>query len=83
MGARPTSDQGSAPGDSAGPVLTPRETEVLALVAEGLTNRQIGERLFISEKTASVHVSRLLAKLGAGTRGEAAAIARRRGLLGD
>jgi DNA-binding NarL/FixJ family response regulator len=50
---------------------------VLALVAEGLTNRQIGERLFISEKTASVHVSRLLAKLGAGTRGEAAAIARR------
>ena len=83
LGARPASDRGSAPGDSAGPVLTPRETEVLALVAEGLTNRQIGERLFISEKTASVHVSRLLAKLGAGTRGEAAAIGRRRGLLGD
>jgi DNA-binding CsgD family transcriptional regulator/tetratricopeptide (TPR) repeat protein len=81
LGPRPTSGDGSAPG--AGPVLTPREAEVLALVAEGLTNRQIGERLFISEKTASVHVSRLLAKLGAGTRGEAAAIARRRGLLGN
>jgi DNA-binding CsgD family transcriptional regulator len=77
------SGEGKAPGDRAGPVLTPREAEVLALVAEGLTNRQIGERLFISEKTASVHVSRLLAKLGAGTRGEAAAVARRRGLLGD
>jgi DNA-binding CsgD family transcriptional regulator/tetratricopeptide (TPR) repeat protein len=83
LGARPTPDRGSAPGDTARPVLTPRETEVLALVAEGLTNRQIGERLFISEKTASVHVSRLLAKLGGGTRGEAAAIARRRGLLGN
>ncbi|HEX6417419.1 MAG TPA: LuxR C-terminal-related transcriptional regulator, partial [Acidimicrobiales bacterium] len=63
--------------------LTPREREVLALVAEGQTNRQIGERLFISQKTASVHVSRLLAKLGASTRGEAAAIARRTGLLDD
>lgn len=63
--------------------LTPREREVLALVAEGHTNRQIGEALFISQKTASVHVSRLLAKLGAATRGEAAAIARREGLLDD
>ena len=82
--ARSGPGDGSAAGDGArGPVLTPREAEVLALVAEGLTNRQIGERLFISEKTASVHVSRLLAKLGAGTRGEAAAVARRRGLLGD
>jgi DNA-binding CsgD family transcriptional regulator/tetratricopeptide (TPR) repeat protein len=63
--------------------LTPREAEVLALVADGLTNRQIGERLFISSKTASVHVSRLLAKLGAATRGEAAAIAHRRGMLRD
>ena len=49
----------------------------------GRTNRQIGEELFISEKTASVHVSRLLAKLGAATRGEAAAVARRQGLLDD
>jgi DNA-binding CsgD family transcriptional regulator/tetratricopeptide (TPR) repeat protein len=68
---------------SAGAGLTPREREVLALVAEGRTNRQIGERLYISQKTASVHVSRLLAKLGASTRGEAAAIARRSGLLDD
>jgi DNA-binding CsgD family transcriptional regulator/tetratricopeptide (TPR) repeat protein len=71
----------AAPG--AGPALTPREGEVLALVAEGRTNRQIGEVLYISEKTASVHVSRLLAKLGASTRGEAAAAARRAGLLDD
>jgi len=79
-----TPGDGPRRGDSAGgPVLTPREAEVLALVAEGMTNRQIGERLFISGKTASVHVSRLLGKLGAGTRGEAAAVARRRGLLGD
>ena len=77
-----SSGGGSRAGDG-GAALTPREAEVLALVAEGLTNRQIGERLFISEKTASVHVSRLLAKLGAGTRGEAAAVARRRGLLAD
>jgi DNA-binding CsgD family transcriptional regulator len=65
------------------PPLTPREAEVLALVAEGRTNRQIGEVLFISEKTASVHVSRLLAKLGASNRAEAAAAARRAGLLED
>jgi len=69
-----------AAGDRA---LTPREREVLALVAAGRTNRQIGEELFISQKTASVHVSRLLAKLGAATRGEAAAVARREGLLDD
>lgn len=62
--------------------LTPRELDVLGLVAEGHTNRQIGEQLFISEKTASVHVSRILAKVGAANRGEAAAIARRLGLAG-
>ncbi|HKE73722.1 MAG TPA: AAA family ATPase [Acidimicrobiales bacterium] len=72
----------AAPGAGGSP-LTPREAEVLALVAEGRTNRQIGEALFISEKTASVHVSRLLAKLGASNRAEAAAAARRAGLLGD
>lgn len=65
-----------------GDVLTAREAEVLALVAEGLSNRQIGERLFISGKTVSVHVSNLLAKLGAGGRAEAVTIAHRRGLLG-
>jgi DNA-binding CsgD family transcriptional regulator/tetratricopeptide (TPR) repeat protein len=60
--------------------LTRREAEVLALVAEGRTNRQIGQALFITEKTASVHVSRILAKLGVASRGEAAAVAHRLGL---
>jgi DNA-binding CsgD family transcriptional regulator len=60
--------------------LTERELEVLLLVADGKTNRQIGEELFISEKTASVHVSRILAKLEVGSRGEAAAVAHRIGL---
>jgi DNA-binding CsgD family transcriptional regulator/tetratricopeptide (TPR) repeat protein len=72
-----------ATGAGADRALTPREREVLGLVAAGRTNRQIGEELFISQKTASVHVSRLLTKLGASTRGEAAAIARREGLLDD
>ena len=62
--------------------LTARELEVLALVATGRTNRQIGEALFISEKTASVHVSRILAKLGATSRAQAAAIAAQLGLGG-
>lgn len=63
-------------------LLTAREAEVLALVADGLSNRQIGERLFISAKTVSVHVSNLLAKLGVAGRTEAVAVAHRRGLLG-
>ncbi|MGW6130170.1 helix-turn-helix transcriptional regulator [Cellulomonas sp. NPDC055163] len=62
-------------------VLTAREAEVLRLVARGLSNRQIGEELFISAKTVSVHVSNLLAKLGASGRTEAATLAHRRGLL--
>ncbi|MFP3713365.1 helix-turn-helix transcriptional regulator [Puerhibacterium sp. TATVAM-FAB25] len=61
--------------------LTDREEEVLALVAQGLSNRQIGERLYISTKTVSVHVSNLLAKLGVSGRAEAVAVAHRRGLL--
>jgi DNA-binding CsgD family transcriptional regulator len=52
--------------------LTARERQVLELIAEGLSNRQIGERLFISGKTASVHVSAILRKLGASSRTEAA-----------
>jgi DNA-binding CsgD family transcriptional regulator/tetratricopeptide (TPR) repeat protein len=60
--------------------LTQRETEVLVLLAEGWTNRQIGQELFITAKTASVHVSRILAKLGVAGRGEAAAVAHRLGL---
>jgi DNA-binding CsgD family transcriptional regulator/tetratricopeptide (TPR) repeat protein len=62
-------------------VLTRRERDVMELVAAGLTNRAIGERLFISEKTASVHVSNVLAKLGASGRTEAVAIIGRHGLL--
>ena len=61
--------------------LTGREEEVLALVAEGRSNREIGKQLFISAKTVSVHVSNILAKLGAAGRTEAVALARRRGLL--
>jgi DNA-binding CsgD family transcriptional regulator len=68
----------SSPAASLG--LTQREAEVLVLVAEGRTNRQIGQALFITPKTASVHVSRILAKLGVAGRGEAAAIAHRLGL---
>jgi DNA-binding NarL/FixJ family response regulator len=61
--------------------LTTREREVLRLVAAGRTNGEIGSELFISTKTASVHVSNILAKLGVGARGEAAALAYREGLL--
>jgi DNA-binding CsgD family transcriptional regulator len=61
--------------------LTEREREVLALVAEGRSNSQIAQALFISPKTASVHVSNILAKLGVAGRGEAAAVAHRNGLL--
>jgi len=58
--------------------LTTRERQVLELVAEGLSNKQIGERLFISAKTASVHVSAILRKLGVATRTEAALVIARR-----
>ncbi len=57
--------------------LTPREAEVLTLVARGLTNREIATALVISVKTASVHVSHILRKLDAPNRREAAAIAHR------
>jgi DNA-binding CsgD family transcriptional regulator/tetratricopeptide (TPR) repeat protein len=60
--------------------LTRRETEVLELVAAGHTNRQIGQELFITPKTAGLHVSRILAKLGVAGRGQAAAVAHRLGL---
>ncbi len=65
------------------PGLTGRELEVLRLVAAGRSNRDIAAELFISAKTASVHVSNILAKLGVHTRVEAAAIAHRAGLAGS
>ncbi|MGN9845394.1 helix-turn-helix transcriptional regulator [Nonomuraea sp. H19] len=61
--------------------LTSRESEVLRLVAEGRSNRQIATALFITAKTAGVHVSNILAKLGVGSRTEAAALAHRLGLF--
>ncbi|WP_241564134.1 response regulator transcription factor [Nonomuraea polychroma] len=61
--------------------LTERELEVLRHMANDASNRRIASVLFISPKTVSVHVTRILAKLGASNRGEAAAIARRIGLL--
>ena len=70
--ASPVSD-GALPGYG----LTEREREVLALVAEGRSNSQIGAELFITRKTASVHVSNILAKLGVASRGEAAALLHR------
>ena len=63
--------------------LTPRETEVLALLGDGLTNREIGGELFISDKTASVHVSRILSKLSVPNRAAAAAAAQRLGVTRD
>jgi DNA-binding CsgD family transcriptional regulator/tetratricopeptide (TPR) repeat protein len=65
----------------AGEQLTTREQEVLTLVATGRSNREIAQQLFISAKTVSVHISNLLAKLGAASRTEAVAIARRDHLL--
>ena len=76
-------------GTAAGPAdplahfgLTAREREILQLIAAGLSNGQIATELFISPKTASVHVSRILAKLDVGGRVEAAAVAHRLGLTG-
>jgi DNA-binding NarL/FixJ family response regulator len=69
----------AVPGDGAAG-LTARELEVLRLVAAGRSNQQIAEALYISRKTASVHVSHILAKLGVRTRVEAAAVAHRLGL---
>ncbi|MEW2157507.1 AAA family ATPase [Streptomyces sp. NPDC007189] len=74
--------QALAPADPAAALgLTSRERDVLRLVSAGRTNRQIAEELFISPKTASVHVSNILSKLGVSGRGEAAALAHRLGLF--
>jgi DNA-binding CsgD family transcriptional regulator/tetratricopeptide (TPR) repeat protein len=70
-----------APARAVADPLTDRERDVLERVALGRTNRQVGEELYISEKTVSVHLSRVMAKLGASRRAEAVAIAYDRGLL--
>ncbi len=75
--AAPGPDRRSAESDFG---LTEREREVLVLLAAGRTNRQIGEELFITRKTASVHVSRILSKLGVANRAEAAGVAHTLGL---
>ncbi|WP_413755888.1 response regulator [Streptomyces sp. MMBL 11-3] len=68
--------EGAAPCDGTGPAgLSEREREFLALIGEGLTNRQIGQRLYLSEKTVKNGVSRLLAKLGVERRIQAAVLA--------
>ena len=82
LGARGLS-RGPRPATRANPAnLTPRETEVLALVAEGLRNADIAQRLFVSPKTVDHHVSSILAKLGVRTRSEAALAATRLGIDG-
>jgi non-specific serine/threonine protein kinase len=71
MAPMPTNDVG----------LTPRETEVLRLLPQGMTNREIGELLFVTERTAAKHVENILAKLGVGSRVEAAAFAVTHGVV--
>jgi DNA-binding CsgD family transcriptional regulator/tetratricopeptide (TPR) repeat protein len=77
--ADPDVDTGGGPAERLG--LTSRERQVLAHLVLGHTNRQIARALFISEKTASVHVSNILGKLGVPNRGQAAAVAHRAGLV--
>ncbi len=67
--------------DSGGEALTPRESEVLRMLADGLGNKQIAKNLGISDHTAKFHVAQILSKLGAGSRAEAVAIGMRRGLV--
>ena len=71
---------GVGPDDDGAHGLTAREREVLILLADGRTNEQIAAELFMSPKTASVHVSRIISKLGVANRTEAAAYAHRNGL---
>jgi DNA-binding CsgD family transcriptional regulator len=79
VGAGPT----PARSGQGGPGLTKREAEVIQLVAAGWSNQQIADALFITRKTASVHVSNIMAKVGATNRGEAAAVAYQLGLAGQ
>jgi LuxR family transcriptional regulator, maltose regulon positive regulatory protein len=85
MGARPAAAEAralaGAHGSTDNRVLTPRQREVLTLAADGLTDREIGERLFISEYTVHRHMSDIFTRLGVGTRTGAVAHALREGLL--
>ncbi len=78
LGSDPEAPAAAADDDPFG--LTPRERQVLGLLSAGATNKEIGASLYMAEKTASVHVSRILAKLDVRTRTEAAAVAHRLGL---
>jgi len=73
--ARLRKDQQQEETPDALPGLTDRERDILALIGAGLTNRQIGQRLFLAEKTVKNHISRLLANLGVERRIQAAVIA--------
>ena len=77
----PDAEPASADGDEDPFGLTARERQVLALLAAGRTNREIGAELYMAEKTACVHVSRILSKLDVRSRTEAAALAHRVGLV--
>ena len=61
--------------------LTPRETEILGLIAQGLSNREIAERLFVSQNTVKTHSARVFMKLGAKRRTQAVHIAKAAGLI--
>ena len=75
--------RGSSPATRANPAgLTDRQLDVLGLLVDGLSNAEIAARLVISRRTADHHVSAILGKLDARSRGEAVAAARRRGLAG-
>ncbi|MFE4642166.1 LuxR C-terminal-related transcriptional regulator, partial [Streptomyces sp. NPDC056730] len=82
-GARTAAGPGQDPDPARSLGLTPREQDVLRLVAAGHSNRAIAEELYISPKTASVHVSNILAKLGVSGRTEAAALSHRLRLFPD
>jgi predicted ATPase/DNA-binding CsgD family transcriptional regulator len=80
-GEGPDTGRAASPDQAKRSGLTSREIEVLRLIRDGLSNREIGERLFVSERTAQTHVQHILDKLDVGTRAEAAADAVERGLI--
>jgi len=77
----PADDESSPPDEWIDDELTPREVEVLELLAEGLANKAIGVRLKISDQTVKFHVASIIGKLGASNRTDAVRLAVRRGLI--